>query len=102
MRLNAVIDALEAGVVPPKQIHHLLYTDLVADTMGALETMYRHFGIPMTDAGRGGMVKYLADNPRNSRPVHRFSMGTPEGVARARKVFKRYQDYFNIPSESGA
>ena len=98
-RFNRVIDQLESGVIPPKQIYNLFYKDLVADTIGTLETMYRHFGIPLSDQGRRGMVQYLKDNPRDARPPHQFSIGSDEAVARARQAFKRYQDYFNVPLE---
>jgi len=96
---NHVIDQLEAGVFPPRQVYHMLYQDLVADTLQAVEAMYRHFGIPLSGEGRGAMAKYLRDSPRDARPPHRFNAGSPEAVARARQAFKRYQDYFGIPSE---
>jgi hypothetical protein len=98
-RFDAVIEQLETGAVPHKQFHNLLYKDLVGDTMKELETMYRHFGIPLSDAGRRGMAQYLADNPRDARPAHKFNMGPDEFVAKARLAFKRYQDYFKVPSE---
>jgi Sulfotransferase family len=98
-RFNAVIDNLEAGVVPPKQMHHVLYQDLVADTMPQIEAMYRHFGIVLSEQGRRGMAKYLADNPRDARPAHKFNAGEGEAVTGARLAYKRYQEYFKIPNE---
>ena len=47
-RFNAAINKFEAGAVPARQIYHLLYKDLVGDTMGTLEAMYRHFGIDLS------------------------------------------------------
>ena len=61
--------------------------------------MHRHFGIPLYEECRRGMAKYLADHPRDSRPPHKFNIGSPDVVARARQAFKRYQDYFDIPIE---
>ena len=98
-RINGVIDQLEAGVVPPRQMFHLLYKDLVGDTMSMLEAMYRHCGIPLSEEGRRGMAKYLADNPRSTRPPHKFGIGSDEAVARARQAYQRYQEYFRIPEE---
>jgi hypothetical protein len=98
-RLNAVIDQIEAGVVPRKQIYNLLYKDLVNDPMGTVDALHRHFGIALSKEGRAGMAKYVADHPRDSRPPHQFSAGSAETVARARKAYQRYQDYFSIPSE---
>jgi len=98
-RLNAVIDQLEAGVVPPKQFYNLHYQNLVKDPMGTVDALHRHFGIALSEAGRAGMAKYVADHPRDSRPTHQFSIGSPDAVARARQAYRRYQDYFGIPSE---
>lgn len=99
-RFNRAIDQLEAGVVPAGQFHHLLYKDLVADTMGAIEAMYKHFGIALSEGGRRKMQGYLLDFPRDSRPAHRFNMGSEKTVARAREAFGRYQNHFNVPIES--
>ena len=96
---NAVIDQLEAGVFPPQQIFHLLYHDLVADPLAAIDTMYRHFGIALSPEGRNAIKKYLADNPRDARPSHQFNVGSDDAVVKAREAFKRYQEYFRIPSE---
>jgi hypothetical protein len=98
-RLSAVIDKLEAGVVPPKQFFNLLYQDLVGDTMGTITALYDHFGIPLSDEGRRGMEKYLAENPRTARPPHKFDLGSADVLQRTRKAYRRYQEYFNIPSE---
>jgi hypothetical protein len=98
-RFNAVIDQLESGAVPSGQIYNILFKDLVADTVGTVAEMYRHFGIELTDEGRAGMEKYMADNPRDSRPPHQFSAGSPEVVARAHEAFARYEQYFNVPTE---
>jgi Sulfotransferase family len=97
-RFDAVIEQLKAGLVPPRQICHVLYRDLVGDTMGTLKAMYRHFDISLSDTGKRGMVQYLADHPRESRPPHKVAM-TPEAMAEARAAYKNYQDYFGIPSD---
>ena len=97
-RFDRVIDQLESGAVPRERIYHLLYRDLVSDTMGTLENIYRHFGLHLSAAGRKGMEQYMADNPRDSRPAHKVDMSAAE-VARARRAYQRYQEYFNIPDE---
>ena len=98
-RLNTLIDQIEQGVVPKERICSLQYKDLVADPMATIETMYRHFEIPLTAEGRHAMQKYLTDNPRDERPPHRFKAGSEDAIAKARKAYKRYQDYFNVQSE---
>jgi len=98
-RFNAVLDQLEAGVVPEDQIFNILFKDLVADTVGTVETMYDHFGIELTDEGRAAMTKYMDENPRDNRPPHKFSAGSDAAIAKAREAFARYQNHFDIPSE---
>jgi hypothetical protein len=98
-RLNAVIDQLEAGVVPPRQMCHVQYRDLVADPIATVESIYAHFGIELSDEGRGAMASYMEENPRDNRPPHQFAAGSDEAVARAHKAFARYQQTFDIPSE---
>ena len=98
-RLNAVIDQLDAGVVPAQQMFHLQYQDLISHPLQQIDDMYRHFGIALSDRGRGAMAQYLADHPRDARPAHSFSLGSKLVVARAREVFRRYQDYFGVADE---
>ena len=98
-RFGTVINQIETGVIPSNQIYNVLYQDLVADVVGTVEEMYRHFGIEMTEEGRKAMQQYMIDNPRDSRPVHRLNLGTPDVVARARQALHSYQDYFGIPTE---
>jgi hypothetical protein len=98
-RFNAVIDQLDNGVVPPQQIFHILFKDLVADPIGTVEEMYQHFGLELTEEGRQAMTRYMAENPRDNRPPHQFGAGSDGAVARAREAFARYQERFGVPSE---
>jgi hypothetical protein len=98
-RFGAVIEAIESGAIPRDQIYNCLYRDLVADVVGTVADMYRHFGLELTDEGRKGMGQYMIDNPRDNRPPHRFNFGTPDVVRRARTALQPYQDYFGIPNE---
>jgi hypothetical protein len=98
-RLSSLIDMLEAGVVSQQQFFNVQYKDLVTNTLTVIDAMYRHFGIELSAAGRAAMAKYLGDNPRDARPSHRFSLGSPEAVARARQAYRRYQTYFGVADE---
>jgi Sulfotransferase family len=98
-RFNAAIDQLESGAVPADRIHNLLYADLVADPVEAISSMYSDLGMELTAEGRAGMQRYMEEHPRDNRPPHRFSVGSDEAVARERKAFQRYQEYFAIPYE---
>lgn len=97
--LGHVMNQLDAGVVPEKQMFHLLYKDLVADTMSVIKRMYAHLGLPLRPESEKGMADYVAAHPRDARPAHRFSAGSEEVVTNARKAYHRYQDRFQIPME---
>ena len=99
-RMEAVVDQLEAGVVPAERFYNLLYKDLVAHPMSEIEAMYRQFGMKLSPEGYHAMTQYLADHPRDARPPHKFSIGSDESVARARQAYKRYRDHFKIPEEN--
>ena len=99
-RLNAVINQLEAGVVPPRQMYNLLYKDYISDPIANIEKIYLHFGIELNEKSRQGMVSYLREKPRDKRPPHKVDVGSPEDIANARQAYQRYQDYFSIPSET--
>ena len=98
-RLNAVIDQLDSGIVPEGQMFHLLYRDLVDQTLPMIEAMYRHFNITLSANSRTAIAEHLAANPRDARPAHMFNAGSKEAVARAREAFSRYQQRFGIPDE---
>jgi hypothetical protein len=98
-RFDAVIEQLKAGAIPAGQICNVLYKDLVADTLGTVERIYRDFGIELTGEGRQALARYMADNPRDARPPHRFGIGSEEAVARARAAFANYQEHFAVPTE---
>ena len=98
-RLELAIDRLEKGVVPKAQMFSILYRDLVNDTMGTIEKIYRFHDITFTDAGRHGIATYLRENPRESRPAHKVQKGSEDMIARDRKTFKRYMDYFGVAEE---
>jgi len=98
-RFNMVIDQIEAGEIPRDRIYHVQYQDLVADPIGTIQSIHDYFGIPLTDRGRAGMETYLRENPRDNRPPHRYPIPEGEALAEARRVYARYSEYFNVPTE---
>ena len=94
-----VIGQLESGAIPADRLCNIQYKDLVADPLGTIDAIHRHFDIPLSEAGRAGMQRYLADNPRDARPAHRYPAATGDALTQARDAYRRYQDYFGIPSE---
>jgi hypothetical protein len=98
-RFNAALDQLEAGIVPADRVHHMLYSNLVGDTLGAVKDMHASFGLSVSPDGLAAMGAYIDAHPRTARPPHRVNVGTEELNSRERQAFARYQAQFAIPYE---
>jgi hypothetical protein len=68
-RCMAARERLDAG-----RFFDVNFRDTVTDPLGLLERIYRHFGLPMTAAARAGFQAYMADNPREKRPPHNYTL----------------------------
>lgn len=99
MRLESIIDLIECGVVPKERVLNVLYQDLIADPLKTVDTIYSQFDLLLSAEERQVIAQYLADNPRDNRPPHKFDLGSKEQIAKERELYKRYQDYFGIPNE---
>ena len=83
-RLDAVIDLLRDGVDRP---------------LPALEALYRQMDMTLTPAAQEAMRDYLAQKPQGKFGHHQYSTGEQEENAHRRKLFRRYQQYFQVPDE---
>lgn len=97
--LDRIVDWLEDGSLPKAQFMAVDFKEYIADQLAAAERIYARFGIEMTPEGRAGMEAFVQSNRQGSRPKHNYATGSSEAVAKERAMFKRYQDYFNVPSE---
>lgn len=97
-RLTRPIDWIEHGRVPARQLYHIQYPDLIRDPVGTLTAVYRHFDIDFSSAARQALDDYLQANPRTARPPHQYAVSA-ESVEHTRAAFRRYQDYFKVPTE---
>jgi hypothetical protein len=96
---NKVIDEIEHGKVPADQFRNVQYLDFVSNQMGTVETVYREMGVDLSDRSKQCMAKYIREHPRESRPVYKYSTENARGHADERKLFERYQSFFNVKTE---
>lgn len=99
-RLDAVVDLLEQHAVPRDQVHNFLYADLIRQPLPALESLYRAMGPQLTDTARAAMHSYLERKPQGKFGKHQYSLGEQQENARKRQLYRRYQNYFNVPDEA--
>jgi len=59
----------------PAQFYDVDYVDFVADPIGTVEAIYRHFGLTLTDEARVAMQKSHAESQTGARaPKHTYSL----------------------------
>jgi Sulfotransferase family len=96
---NLVIDQIEEGKVPAKQLRNVQYVDFIADQMKTIEILYRDMGVQLSASGRAAITSYLQDHPRENRPAHKYSVGDVARRDEERKIYERYQTYFGVKTE---
>ena len=52
----------------------LWFLDALKNPIEELTRAYAQFGIEMTDEARAGMEQWRADNPREKRPPHEYTL----------------------------
>lgn len=88
------------GRLPAEQVLDLHFADFIADPIGQIAGIYRHFGRTLSSPAAERMREFLAANPGDQHGAHRYefsSTGLESGVERRR--FLPYQERFGIPSE---
>jgi hypothetical protein len=98
---DASVDAREQGLVAPERAVDVQFAEFVSDPIANVNRIYAAFDIEFTDEARSRMQAYLAANPsdKHGKHAHRFS-DTGLDVGEEREKVKRYQEYFDVPSET--
>jgi hypothetical protein len=94
-----VMDQIDQGLVPASRFHHAQYLDFINDPLATVEKVYKEIGIVLSQEAKQAMATYLREHPRESRPAHKYNVGDAARFADERKVFERYQNYFQVKNE---
>ncbi len=82
-------EAVKATV--PGQVIDIQFKEFVRDQMAAVAQIYDHFGLTLSAEAEGAMRQWLADHPRRSTTMHRF---TPEDFGGSTaSLLERYKAY---------
>lgn len=98
--LDRSVTARENGTVGADQVVDINFRDFMSDQVGAVARVYDRFGLPFTDQVRTGVTDFLDSHPQDQHGGHRYTFaatGLDEGEWRERA--RRYQEYFDVPSE---
>ncbi|GAA1236420.1 sulfotransferase [Prauserella halophila] len=83
----------------PQRFFDVDYDDFVADPIGTVESVYRHFGLPLSGEARESMRRlHTASTTGTARPAHRYSLadfGMTEGDVR-----RRFADLPTVPGRA--
>ena len=94
------VDAREDGTVPADRAVDVQFAAFMADPFTVIREIYERLGLELTDEAEQRMRRFLAEHPADAHGGHRYSFadtGLDAGELRERS--KRYQDYFDVPSE---
>ena len=66
--------ARDQGCAPPERFVDVQYADLVADPLGVVRRIYRHFDLPLSDEAEQAMRRYLVRNAKDAEGPHVYSL----------------------------
>src|SRR5581483_4940367 len=100
MQMDAVTAERDANRVPNDQIADVIYDDLTTDPIGTIEALYAGWDLPVSDAFRHALTRYLEARHTHRTPAHDYSFDdTGLDLATHRAKVAPYQARFNVPSE---
>ncbi len=94
------VDFRESGVVPEDRFVDLQFREFLSDPIGGVRRIYEQFDMELREDVAAKMKHYVESNPddRDGRHVHHYSEIGLDAGAEREKV-RRYQEYFDVPSE---
>lgn len=98
--LDRSVTAREDGTVRSDRIVDVHFAELLADPFAVVRRIYDRFGIELTAEAEARMRAFHAALPHEAPGAHHYTFadtGLSEGPRRERA--RRYQDYFDVPSE---
>jgi hypothetical protein len=87
----------DAGTVPAERFLDVMYADLVRDPIGTVRRVYRHFGLPVTEAFETRMRRFLTENPKDKHGQHQYTLDQ-FGLDRdeERERYRAYRERFGL------
>lgn len=64
----------KARAAHPGRVYDLHYGDLVRDPVAAVQSIYEHFGMTLSDGMEERMRRWVAGNPADKHGVHRYDL----------------------------
>lgn len=101
--LNRSVTTRESGIIDPSRIIDLHFAEFMADPFAVIAKIYDAAGFEFTATAEARMRAHLADNPQDKHGKHTYTWeATGLDLGEWREKATRYQEYFDVPSESFA
>ena len=99
--LDRSVTAREDGTVPAGRIVDVHFAAFMADPFATIREVYERLGLELTAQAEARMRAFLAANPADKHGAHRYRFAeTGLDAGELRERARRYQRYFDVPSEA--
>jgi hypothetical protein len=98
--LDRSVTAREDGTVPADRVVDVQFAEFMADPFATIRVVYSKLGLELTHDAEARMRAYLHANPQDKYGKHEYTFAeTQLDAGELRERARRYQEYFDVPSE---
>jgi hypothetical protein len=98
--LDRSVTARETGVVPADRVVDVQFADFMTEPFPTIRRVYSMLGLKLSDDAEQRMRTFLAEHPRDRYGEHAYTFADTElDAGELRERARRYQEYFDVPSE---
>jgi hypothetical protein len=99
--LDRSVAAREDGTVPAGRVVDVQFRAFMADPFTTIREIYDRLGLELTETSEQRMRAFLAVNTTEKHGGHQYTFSDTElDIGEWRERTRRYQEYFDVPSES--
>ncbi len=94
------VTARQDGTVPAERVMDVHFRAFLADPLATVHAVYERLDLELSPEGERRMRAFLAAHPQDEHGGHRYQLAdTGMDVGALRERARRYQEYFDVPSE---
>jgi hypothetical protein len=94
------VDFRESGRIPDSRVADLQFREFIADPIPVVRKIYDRFDLELLPETEARMLSYLRENPSDRDGAHKHRLEeTGLDIDEERARVKRYQEYFDVPTE---
>jgi hypothetical protein len=99
--IDRSVDAREKGIVPADRVVDVQFRAFMEDPFTTIREIYDRLGLELSDESEQRMRAFLADNTTEKHGGHHYTFADTElDMGEWRERTRRYQEFFDVPTES--